>query len=73
MAAPAETPPAAAMTETPPAEAPAAASDKPVVITGDEVAKSGDEPADRRWVWIVVIAIVVIGVFLLMRKRRAQQ
>jgi hypothetical protein len=82
MAAPAETPaatetpPAAAMTETPPAEtmseapaaeAPAAASDEPVVITGEETPKS-----DRRWIWIVLVVIVVVG-FLLMRKRRAQQ
>ncbi len=64
----AETPPAETMTEAPPAEAPAAASDEPVVITGEEGAKS-----DRRWVWIVVIAIIAIAAFLLMRKRRAQQ
>jgi hypothetical protein len=62
-----EAPPATAMTETPPAETPAAASDEPVVITGEETPKS-----DRRWIWIVLVAIVVIGI-LLMRKRRAQQ
>jgi hypothetical protein len=71
-----ETPPAAAMTETPPAEtmseapaaeAPAAASDEPVVITGEETAKP-----DRRWIWILLVVIVVVG-FLLMRRRRAQQ
>jgi hypothetical protein len=82
MAAPAETaaateaPPAAAMNETPPAEtmseapaaeAPAAASDAPVVITGEKPAKP-----DRRWIWILLVVIVVVG-FLLMRRRRAQQ
>ena len=82
MAAPAETPaatatpPAAAMTETPPAEtmseapaaeAPAAASDAPVVITGEEKPKS-----DRRWIWIVLV-VIVIAAILLMRKRRAEQ
>ena len=71
-----ETPPAAAMTETPPAEtmseapaaeAPAAASDAPVVITGEETAKP-----DRRWVWILLVVIVVVA-FLVMRRRKAQQ
>jgi hypothetical protein len=71
-----ETPPAAAMTETPPAEtmseapaaeAPAAASDAPVVITGEEAAKP-----DRRWIWILLVVIVVVA-FLVMRRRKAQQ
>lgn len=65
----AETP---AATETPSAEAPAAASEKPAATAGDEPVKSDDEQADRRWIWIALVAIVVAG-FLLMRKRRAKQ
>ena len=58
-AAPAEAP----ATEPAPAEAAPAAAEAPLV-TGTE------EKPDRKWLWIALGVIVVIGAFLLMRRKK---
>ena len=68
----AETAPAAAAETPPAAEAPTDAPATPAAAT-DEGTKPAEEQPNRRLLWIVLAAIVVIAVFLLMRKRRAQQ
>jgi hypothetical protein len=69
--APAETP-AVAATETPAAEPQTTAAATPPPAAAVDATKSETPPPDRRLLWIALIAIVVIGGFLLMRKRGAQ-
>jgi len=69
-AAPAEAP-AAAAAEPAPAEAAPATTDYPVVAATEEPAKTEEKP-DRKWIWIALGLIVVIGAFLLMRKKKTE-
>ena len=68
-AAPAEAP-AAAAAEPAPAEAAPAATDTPVAAA-EEPAKTEEKP-DRKWIWIALALVVVIGAFLLMRKKKTE-
>jgi hypothetical protein len=68
VAATAETPIAAAA-EAAPAEAAPATADIPVVAATNEAA-SPEETPDRTLIWIVLGLIVVIGAFLLMRRKK---
>jgi hypothetical protein len=70
-AAPAEAPAAAAASEPAPAEAAPASSDVPLVTATGEPAKTEEKP-DRKWIWIVLGLIVVIAIFLLMRKKKTE-
>jgi len=64
---------AAAATEAPAAEAPPAANATPVAMeTIQEVAPPTEEPTSRKPLWIGLFVIVVVGAFLLMRRRRTQ-
>ena len=62
----------AAATETV-ADAPPAATATPVsTATTQEATTPAEEPADRRLMWIGLFVIIVVGAFLLMRRRRPQ-
>ncbi len=66
----AETKPAAAA-EAPPAAEPPPATATPVAMeTIQEVTAPTEEPPNRKPLWIGLVVIVVIGAFLLMRRRR---
>ncbi len=69
-AAPAEAP-AAAAAEPAPAEAAPATTETPVVAATEEPAKTEEKP-DRKLIWIVLGLIIVIGVFLLMRRKKTE-
>lgn len=69
-AAPAEAP-AAAATEPAPAEAAPAASDTPEITATQEPVKTEEKP-DRKWIWIVLVLIILIGAYLLMRKKKTE-
>ena len=69
-AAPAEAP-AEAAAEPAPAEAAPATTETPVVAATEEPAKTEEKP-DRKWIWIVLGLIVVIGAFLLMRRKKSE-
>jgi len=66
-AAPAEAPAAA---EPAPAEAAPETTETPVVAATEEPAKTEEKP-DRKLIWILLGLIVVIGAFLLMRRKKA--
>ena len=74
-AASAETPAAAAgqpaAGEPAAAEAAAPATDTPEITATQEPVKSEDKP-DRKWIWIVLALIIVIGAYLLMRKKKTE-
>ena len=40
--------------------------------TIQEVAPPAEEPGNRKALWIGLVVIIVVGAFLLMRRRRAQ-
>ena len=61
--------PAAAAAEPAPAEAAPATTETPVVAATEEPAKTEEKP-DRKLIWIVLGVIVVIGAFLLMRRKK---
>jgi hypothetical protein len=62
--------PVAAAAETTPADV-ATTTDTPVVTgTGDPAAS--DESPDRKWIWIGVGVLVLIGAFLAMRKKKTE-
>jgi len=63
--------PAPAASEPAPAEAAPAAAETPLVTATDEPAKDEEKP-DRKWIWIVLGVIVVIGAFLLMRRKKTE-
>ena len=63
--------PAAAAAEPAPAEAAPATTDTPMLAATDEPAKTEEKP-DRKWIWIAVGLIVVIGAFLLMRRKKTE-
>jgi len=67
-AAPAQAP--AAATAAAPAEAAPATTDTPAVTAAEGPAKTEEKP-DRKWIWIALVLIVVIGAFLLMRRKKA--
>jgi len=70
--APAAAEPAAA-TETVAAESPPADTATPVATaTTPEATPPAEKPSDRRLLWIGLVVIIVVGAFLLMRRRRAQ-
>jgi len=63
--------PTVAAAEPAAADAAPAATDIPVV-TGTEEAATAEEKPDRTLMWIGLVVIVVIGVFLLMRRKKAE-
>ena len=66
-------PAAAAAAETPPAAEPPPATATPVAMETTQPATTpAEEPADRRMLWIGLFVIIVVGAFLLMRRRRPQ-
>jgi len=68
--APAEAPAAAAPEPAPaPAEAAPATTETPVVAATEEPAKTEEKP-NRTLIWVLLGAIIVIGVFLLMRRKK---
>jgi hypothetical protein len=69
-AAPAESP-AAAAAEPATAEAAAPATDTPEITATQEPVKTEDK-SDRKWIWIVLVLIIVIGAYLLMRKKKTE-
>ena len=62
--------PAAMAAEPAPAEAAPATTDSPVV-TATEEPKTEEKP-DRKWMWIALAVIIVIAVFLLMRRKKTE-
>lgn len=70
---PAPAPAPAAATEAPAAESPPVATETPApAATTQETPAPAEEPPNRRALWIGVFVIVAIGIFLFMRRRRAQ-
>ena len=63
--------PAAAVAEPAAAEAAPAASDTPEITATEEPVATEEKP-DRKWIWIVLGLILVIVVFLLMRKKKTE-
>lgn len=64
---------ATAMAEAPPAAEPPPATATPVAMESTpEATTPAEEPANRTPLWIGLFVIVVVGAFLLMRRRRAQ-
>jgi hypothetical protein len=61
--------PAAPASASAPAEAAPATTDT-AVVAAEEPAKTDEKP-DRKLIWILLAAIVVIGAFLLMRKKKS--
>ena len=74
-AAPAEAAPAdaAAAEPAPAAEAPADAAATPAVAATEEATPPADQPKDRKLIWIGLLVIVAIVIFLLMRRRKAEE
>jgi hypothetical protein len=61
--------PEVAAADPAPAEAAPATTDTPLLAATDVPASTEEKP-DRTLIWIVLGLIVVIGVFLLMRRKR---
>jgi hypothetical protein len=63
--------PAAAAAEPAAAEAAAPATGTPEITATQEPVKTEEKP-DRKWIWIVLGLIIVIGAYLLMRKKKTE-